>query len=778
MRSKTKNITIDLNGKWKLWFFQQDSSPIKSPSDLVKFSPINAIVPGNVELDLVRAGILPKNLYFGENLRLIRKYEYFEWWYQKKILLPPDFLETKLEIIFYGVDCFAEYWWDDAKLGDSKNMFIEHKFCISEEYARTPEHYITVRIRSSILESIKYDFSPRQSRSWGVFKAESLRVRKAPHSYGWDIMPRAISAGIWRKVEIRKKSEDIFKDFYIYTIEANTEKATIAIHYVLNEHLAYLPSLSLDILGECKKSSFKIKQDIYSYAGTIKITIKNPKLWWPRGYGIPNLYRVKCKLTCNNKAIGTCETKLGIRTVSLDCAPGKFLFKINQQRILIKGANWVPVDVFHSRDIKRIHKIIKLYLESNCNLIRCWGGNVYEDHNFFDFCDEAGLMVWQDFAMACGLYPQDQEFIRDISIEIKAIVKKLRSHPSLILWCGDNECDENAYEAGIDPNNNLITREVIPGILHEEDPVRPYLPSSPFYLPEIIQKKDISLLPERHLWGPRDFYKSSYYLENRAPFISEIGFHGCPDIDSIRKFIDEKYIWPCCNNKQWIFHASDPIGPEGPYAYRIDLMMKQVYSFFGFEPDNIEDFVLASQIVQAESLKYFIEKTRIEKWDRTGIIWWNMSDGWPQFSDAVVDYYGRKKLAFYYIKRVQRQLCLMAYEMENAEIQVVACNDSFSFQRGNFFVKDFLEKKILLKGEYFVSPNENTVLGKINPLSGKENFILIEWENNGLLYGNHALIGQPPFLFSKYKEYLSMIRMIDKKFPFKIKKNKKNIYEN
>jgi len=611
---------------------------------------------------------------------------------------------------------------------------------------------------------MKYDFSPRQSRSWGIFKAESLRVRKAPHSYGWDIMPRAISAGIWRKVEIRKREKTVFKDFYIYTIDANTEKATIAIHYVLTEYFARLPSLSFEIYGKCKTSTFNLKQDIYSFAGTIKIIIENPELWWPNGYGLPNLYEVKCKLISEDKIIAIHKARLGIRSVLLDCAPGKFLFKINQQKVLIKGANWGPVDVFHSRDIKRIHKILALYLESNCNLIRCWGGNVYEDHNFFDFCDETGLMVWQDFAMACGLYPQDQEFIHDISIEIKAVVRKLRSHPSLIIWCGDNECDENAYEIGVDPNKNLITRELIPAILRDEDPARPYLPSSPFYLSEFLIKKDISLLPERHLWGPRDLYKSSYYLENKAPFISEIGFHGCPNINSIRKFIDEKHIWPCRNNKQWIFHASDPIGHDGPYAYRIELMMRQIYFFFAFEPDNIEDFIFASQVVQAESLKYFIEKIRIEKWARTGIIWWNMSDGWPQFSDAVVDYYGNKNLAFYYIKRVQHKLCLMAYEQENNEVQIVAGNDSLSFQSGFFSVEDPFAKKILLEGKYSVSPNENTVLGTIRLSPKKENFILIKWENNGLHFGNHALIGNPPFLFSKYKKYLPMIKNIDESF--------------
>ncbi len=379
------------------------------------------------------------------------------------------------------------------------------------------------------------------------------------------------------------------------------------------------------------------------------------------------------------------QTTLGIRTVELvrseitDVYGGDFHFLVNGVKIFCKGSNWVPADAFHSRDQARYEQMLELFNDTNCNILRAWGGNVYEDHAFFDLCDRMGIMVWQDFAMACATYPLDEEFLNVMRQEAESVVAKLRQHPSLILWSGDNECDQFAMNNfNVDPGMNRLTREILPQVVHRLDPYRPYLASSPYVSQAVWETKNERLLPENHLWGPRDYYKSSFYAESPAHFVSETGYHGCNSLSSMKTFISPDKLWPWQDNAEWLAHAYEPIGPGGPYSYRIKLMADQTAEMFGSQPENLEDFILASQISQAEAKKFFIELTRYKKWRRSGVIWWNMIDGWPQFSDAVVSYDFIKKLAYHYIKRVQQDLCLMFDEIDRWNIRLHASNDTLN----------------------------------------------------------------------------------------------------
>jgi beta-mannosidase len=805
---------MDLNSEWRLWFFPQAYSPVREPGELAAHSSIPATVPGNVELDLAQAGLLPEDLYFGENLRAVRAYEAHEWWYQREFEVSAETATREPELVFHGVDCLATYWLDDEPLGASANMFVEHRFPLAGRVVPGRIHTLTVRLRSPLLEAMGQDCGPRQTRSWGVFTPEAIRIRKAAHGYGWDIMPRALSAGLWRGVEIVEHDADEFRDLYAYTVQADEGQAELGLHYVLNTCPEHLCDAELRVTGRCGGACFETTQRIHRFAGLLRLHVDAPRLWWPAGYGDPDLYDVMVEFRHAGATLATRALRVGIRTVELDrgraaglegrapsqpmliscgCdgaqpsqaadAPeagaqaadarevrqsegvrGGFLFRVNGTPILVKGSNWVPADAFHSRDAARIEANLALFAEAGCNMVRCWGGNVYEDTPFFDRCDELGLMVWQDFAMACGLYPQDPAFADAIRREAVAVVRKLRGHASLVVWCGDNECDENAFVAGVDPAANHLTREVLPRVLADEDPDRPYIPSSPYFPPDAVAAKDVHLLSERHLWGPRDYYKSEYYRANRAAFVSEIGFHGSPCITSIRKFIDQEHLWPWRDNPQWAFHAADPIGLDGPYAYRSELMAKQIRYVFGEDPQTLEDFALASQIVQAEAKKSFVETTRLKKWDRTGVIWWNMIDGWPQFSDAVVDYYYAKKLAFHYLRRVQQPLCLMVSDPEDGFVRVVAGNDSREARTGTFRTWDADSGKVLLEGAFGMAANANTALGRIAVGSGASRLFLVAWTSGGVSGTNHALVGEPPYELRRYRGWLAAIAELDGSF--------------
>jgi beta-mannosidase len=765
---------IQLNEGWKLTYFPQGDYAVEDPGQLrmLNLPEISAVVPGNVELDLMRAGIVPNPLVADHILRL-RPFEYYEWWYEKDFEFESSDADPDVELLFHGVDCLATYWINGHKLGESDNMFIEHRFRV-KEWIRTGEtNRLAVRLRSPLLEAAEQPFDPSPSSYY--FHWDSLRIRKAPHSYGWDIMPRAVTAGIWRPVELAVRQGNEIKEIYFHTESVTEQRASVRFFYDLAINIRELSEYELVFKGICGTSEFEVIHKPLFAQGTHPFELEQPRLWWPHGYGEPHLYEVSVQLLKKGEVVAESAVKIGIRTVQLlrtettDGVNGQFLFRVNGQPIMVKGSNWVPPDIFHSRIAARYEEILQKASELHCNMIRCWGGGVYEDHAFFELCSEYGIMVWQDFAMACASYPQDPAFLERFRKEAKAVVRKLRRHPSLVLWAGDNECDYFFLPVGTE--GNRITREILPQVVYQCDPYRPYLQSSPYFSPLIHtdpgafawdQGNKEAFLPEDHLWGPRDYYKSRFYKEHKAHFVSEIGYHGCPNESSIRRFIDADHVWPNVNNRQWDIHSTETV--FGNHSGRIQLMTNQIAEMFGYVPDSLHDYIVASQISQAEAKKYFIEMTRLKKWKRTGIIWWNLQDGWPQFSDAIVDYYGGKKLAYHYVQRVQQPLCLMIDEPENWHVRVVAGNDSLTDIRGEYRVWDADTNETLLEGVFAAKANENAVLGHIRISHASQRLLLIEWTVDGQTYGNHYLLGTPGFVYQDYRRWLHAIAALPNSF--------------
>jgi beta-mannosidase len=761
--------TIPLGGDWDLYGFPELTSPVRVPADLAHQRTASYLgrVPGNVELDLVRAGDLP-DPFIGNNIGELHSYELYEWWYQRSFETPEEAAGRPTELLFHGVDCIATYWLNDEVLGSSENALIEHRFDVTGKLRAKGANTLTIRLASPLWAATRYEMDPSMV-TWD-FGEERLWLRKAPHSFGWDIMPRALSAGLWRPVELLIHEAHEIRDLSFSTLAIAPDHATVSLFVQVETNPEMLNRLYVRVTGCSGESRFDIKQPVRFKASTLTFTIPHPRLWWPAGYGDPALYEMTVQLLAGEMLLAERTVTAGIRTVELIRTEGQtsqpaylgtemnldsaeFLFRVNGVPILCKGTNWVPSDAFHSRDAERIPRILEMAADLGCNIIRCWGGNVYEDHAFYDFCDRQGIMIWQDFAMACARYPQTPEFRATMRQEALSVVRKLRVHPSLILWCGDNECDM-LYR---DPEQNRLTRETLPEAVFQADPHRPYLPSSPYISPSGAARPDKSLMPEQHLWGPRDYYKSSFYTHHTAHFVSEIGYHGCPNLSSIHRFIDQDHLWPWQDNDQWITHCTAPAGRDDHRQYRVELMARQIKELFGLEPEDLETFILASQISQAEAKKYFIEMTRLKKWRRTGVIWWNLMDGWPQFSDAIVDYYFGKKLAYPYIKRVQQPVCLMIDEPHEWHVRVVAGNDSLQSARGDYRVWDAETGETLLSGPFAAGANRNAEVGRIRVSHSEQRLFLISWRLDGREYGNHYLLGSPPFSFSRYTAWLEQI---------------------
>ncbi len=774
--------SISLNGPWTLTCLETSAGAPRNPRELAGCTATRApaTVPGNVELDLCRAGKLP-DPFVGENIRLLRPLETCEWWYAREFEFECTAACDDWDLVFDGLDTYATIWLNGVELGRSDNMLIPHRFATGGAL-RPGRNQVHVRIEPAMVRARRGRYEASML-SW-EHRMEGLHVRKAPHMWGWDIMPRAVSAGIWRDVRLEPRTAHGFEQVYYRTLEINEQGAVLAAMFEVRSPALDLMGYTVHFEGVCGGHRFEYTWPLEFAADACRIPVPGARLWWPNGYGDANLYCVTARLMCAGEAVAERTDRIGIRTIKVDRTAsagiphalgsrspdvcrydeppepeGHFVFRVNTEPIMVRGTNWVPLDAFHSRDADRLPDAIGLADDLGCNMIRCWGGNVYEDHAFFDLCDEKGILVWQDFAFACCRYPQDDAFLERVRGEAETVVRRLRNHPSLALWCGDNEIDECYTSDGLSPEHNRITREVLPRIVHRHDPGRHYVPSSPYRSPDA--RGD---LPEQHLWGARGYFKSPHYTQHTANFIGEIGYHGCPNVSSIRRFISEEGLWPWENNPQWRVHDVSHLGHNAADRNRIKLMANQIREYFGAIPETLEDFALASQIVQAEAKKYFIESTRQRKWRTSGILWWNVLDGWPQFSDAVVDYYFGKKLAYWYIRRVQRPVCVMLGEPgRDKYLPVIAANDTLQDAALRFEVSG-IDDEILCTGEMTIPALQNWQVGRIRTYASEKRLYLIHWAIDGKAFGNHYISGTPPFTQGDYRDWLGHIAGLPEPF--------------
>ena len=564
-----------------------------------------------------------------------------------------------------------------------------------------------------------------------------------------------------------------------------------------DKHPNELPyDYTVTVKGTCNDCTFEVTSDLWHTCGNIFIPVHGAYLWYPKNAGLPYLYDVTVTLCRRGVVVDERAMKTGIRTVELDRTTfagddGQFRFVINGKPVFAMGSNWVPLDAFHSRDAERLPKALEMLDEAGCNIIRCWGGNVYEDHAFFDFCDAHGIMVWQDFAMGCAIYPVDEKMQDALRCEVDHIVKKLRNHPSLCLWAGDNECDFAWWGwHGIrrDPAENILTRKIIPDVLRLQDFTRPYLPSSP-YLDEdaieamkdpakVVSCQGTADISEDHLWGPRDYFKGPYYRTAGCHFASETGYHGCPAPETLKTYIPEEELWPIFDKAtendpfagdpkpSWFLHQTTmELKYTGGFHYRIRLMTSQVQHMVTDVPADLATYAKMSQISQAEAFKYFIERFRTAKWRRTGIIWWNLLDGWPQISDAVVNYDFTPKLAYSFIKRVQKPLHMAFADPADGEFTLMGINDTQKDEIFTYTVRDITGLPVgtdltavpaLLSGEVTVPADSATPVVSL-PTSGMDDrFLLIEWRDSQGDHRSHFILEPKHLDYTTYTQALEL----------------------
>lgn len=676
---------IDLNGLWQLCQSAPGAGDAQRwyqagiPTGLA----IQAQVPGDVHLDLIRAGCIKEPL-FGKNVFDCQWVEACDWWYMRTFTVEKNFLAQSDQIELYasGLDLTAQIWLNGEFVGSHNNQFIPAAFNVSD-IIRPGENMLVIRM------DVGLQAAPNDRRRYihiSDLPASGLPrmwMRKAQFSFGWDWAPRLLTCGIWRPIFLRSYKQIAIRSVYIVP-HLETKTAIISIQIEIESFAVekIAPCLTVEIRGNeiySQKTQIELQPGVNLIE--TEVSVPDPVLWWPRSLGQPYLYDFYLELK-GEEILDCYETQFGIRKVSLlqeplsDDEGISFTININDQPVFCKGANWVPADSIPARVTEEKYKsLIAAAAECNFNMFRVWGGGIYEDPYFYHLCDQAGIMVWQDFMFACSLYPDDDpEFCQAVGHEARTIIKQLRNHPSIVLWCGNNENDwiylrrvHTGWELPIFYGGKIY-HEILPSICKELDPFRPYWPSSPYGGDEANSE----LIGDRHHWdvpiGIADpvervnFYR---WAEDRGKFISEYGFLSPPVEESLPRFLPANEI--CRDAPSWNFHNN---------LFEKDSLRTCLQQYWQeSEALSLEEYIMASQIIQAEALKFSLEEFRHRKFRTSGALFWMYSDCWGSISWSIVDYYLNKKPAFYYVRRALVPLLISFHEVES-ELMLWLTNDS------------------------------------------------------------------------------------------------------
>lgn len=726
---------ISLNGEWE---FKDAEEKILKEFALAQ-------VPGSVHTDLLAKKLIPDPFY-GTKEDDLQWVGEKDWVYRKHFSVTKEFLKhKKILLVFEGVDTFSEIYLNGNLLGETDNMFRPYIF----EPAAFLEEENTIEIKFKSPVKTTTDLEKKYGiKLEGPFNTIRGYARKAQYSFGWDWGPKLPTSGLWKDVYIAGYDKIKIDHIFARQISVSNQKAELEVRIEADSLVKENILFEIEIEGTAKKA---IKHHLSDGLNIIKaeFEIRNPKLWYPNGYGEQNLYTVKVVLNQDGKTLDEKKTKIGFRNIEIvqekDEEGRNFIVKINDIEIFAKGINWIPSDLFMPRVTEeKYEKHIQLMKDANMNMARIWGGGIYENDIFYDLCDEYGIMIWHDFMSACQEVPDHLEWYQDsFRKELIYQIKRLRNHASIVVWCGNNENEGTRYYKNrpFRYYGETVFYRIMPELCEWLDPSRPFFPSSP-YPPDAyeFQSQTNGDFHSYEGWAGGDWKK---FGEIKGRFIGEIGFQSYPDMETIERFADAKERTP--RSKTMLSH-------EKATPAAIDWIEKAMETDLGLKAENFEDFVYLSQFSWAEGAKFCIEHWRRRKFNTAGILFWQLNDCWPVISWAFVDYYLRPKLCYFSAKRAFAPLILSLVQ-ENDKIKVHLINDKLVPFRGKLILKAMdLEGNILINKETRVDINANVNKivfdGPIKMTDTQTQFIAAELtEGSRLIYRNFFF----PVNFGKMK---------------------------
>lgn len=631
-----------------------------------------ATIPGTVHTDLFKNQLIP-DPFFGNNEKQLQWIENENWEYETHFTISESELKNQnIDLEFEGLDTYATVFLNGKVVLEANNMF--RKWTITaKSNLKIGSNHLKVVFHSAVQKGKE----AAKKLSYTLPEKERVFVRKAQYQFGWDWGPRFVTAGIWKKVQLKFWNSAKIENIKYSQIELNDKKAIL--EFTTEIYASKVKTIQLKINEKIetfnlKKGKSKIK---------MQYEITNPKLWWCNGLGDANLYPFTVEISQKKQFLDAKKLNIGLRTIELiqekDQVGKSFYFKLNGKSVFMKGANVVPPDSFLPRVSDATYfSLVENAKKANMNMLRVWGGGVYFDDAFYEACDANGILVWQDFMFACSMYPGDEKFVKNVKQEVIDNVNRLQNHTSIAIWCGNNENDEGWHNWGWQKQFNYskadstqvwndykkVFHEMIPQTLDSLLPKEKniYWSSSPSIG---WGRKESLLQGDSHYWGvwwgkePFEIYEKKV-----GRFMSEYGFQGMPNLETLKKVLHNEDL--NFNSEAFKNHQKHPTGYETINEY-----MERNYVV----PKDFEDYAYVSQLLQARGMKIAIEAHRRAKSYCMGTLYWQFNDCWPVTSWSSLDYYGNWKAFHYQAKRSFENVLLSVEVTDSGIYKFFVIND-------------------------------------------------------------------------------------------------------
>jgi len=637
---------------------------------------IEASVPGSIHQDLIRAGKIP-DPFFGTNENDVQWIGETDWLYHCTFDVSPEILsEREIDLCFDGLDTYATVWLNDELILRSENMFVPARLPIKRLLGASGNR-LYILFESALRHGKELEAKYGKLAAWNG-DVSRLYVRKAQYHYGWDWGPTFLTAGLWREARIEAYAARIADVYVPATVSDDLQMATIPVQIELS---GALPDAAVTL--KLHDPSGNTVAETTLPAGTLlehTFVVANPVLWYPNGSGAQARYTLDVTLAQGDVVRDSRQIRIGLRRLHLMQEPltnepgTSFYFEINNQPLFSGGANWIPADSFTpSVTPERYQDWLQLAADGNMNMLRVWGGGIYEEDVFYDLCDELGLLVWQDFMFACGMYPAHPEFLASVRAEAEANIRRLRNHPSIVLWAGNNEDYQIAEsQQAYDPNfqgdftqTKFPAREIyerlLPEVCAKLDPSRPYWRGSPYG----GKSSADPTIGDRHTWEIWHGNMADYqrYTDYAGRFVSEFGMEAAPHRAMIDAF----------TNAEDRVIGSAVLNHHNKAGGGVERLNHYLQANIANQPKTLDDYIYATQFIQSEAMAAAVDGFR-RRWAgkghyaTSGALIWQLNDCWPVTSWALVDYELRPKAAYY---RVKRSFAPIALGMVGAQVWAV-----------------------------------------------------------------------------------------------------------
>ena len=634
-------VTISLNSGWQFREVKKDT-----------WYP--ATVPGSVHTDLLQNKVI-EDPFYRDNESKQQWIGKTDWEYRSSFKADQRLLDhNNIELVFEGLDTYADVYLNEKLLLKADNMFRTWRVNCKDS-VKLGDNILRITFRSPINEILplmaKMSYQLPASNDQG--EKTSPWTRKAPYQYGWDWGPRFVTSGIWKPVALEAWDSARVSDLHIAQNKVTTEQADLTAEVDVTSSVASDAELIIEDTGHKRvvaKQAVKLTEGANQFS--LDFSVLRPALWWPNGLGAHPLYSFKAKLLLKGQVADERSVRTGLRSLLVrqdkDDWGLSFTFIVNGVPVFAKGANWIPADSFPTRiTFDKYRWLIKSAADANMNMLRVWGGGIYETDDFYNLCDEMGILVWQDFMFSCSMYPGTQEFLDNVRAEAEDNVRRIRNHPSIAIWSGNNEIEGAWHNWGWKQNLPASIwddyEKIFDGVLKETcaklDPGRLYWPSSPHGGlpddPNSLKSGDTHSWKVWHFAAPFTDYQKEF-----PRFMSEYGFQSFPQLETVETYAlaDEHDI----QSPVMMAHQRHPRGNQLIKEY----MLREYVS-----PKDFESFLYVSQVLQAEGIKIGAEHLRRIMPRNMGSLYWQLDDCWPVASWSSIDYTGRWKALQYFARR-------------------------------------------------------------------------------------------------------------------------------